>query len=162
MIDPVTAVIAATKAFNMVKKMVAAGREIDDTLNQIGVFYGAVSDFNEAKKQAENPPLFKKLVSAQSVNQEAMAVYVQNKKISVYENELRVLLMYTYGQSGYTELVQLRRKIKEQREATIYAQARRRKAFLWNAMTGTAVTFVLYAVYLLINAIMSQLNGNGI
>lgn len=162
MIDPVTAVVAATKAFNMVKKMVAAGREIDDTLSQIGAWYGAVSDFNEAKKQAENPPLFRKLVSAQSVNQEAMAIYVQNKKIAAQENELRVLLMYTYGQSGYTELVQLRRKIKEQREATIYAQARRRKAFFWNSIAGTAITFVLYAVYLLINAIMSQLNGNSI
>ena len=162
MIDPVTAVMAATKAFNMVKKMVAAGREIDDTLGQIGAWYGAVSDFNEAKKEAENPPLFRRLVSAQSVEQEAMNVYIQNKKIAFQENELRVLLMYTYGQTGYTELVALRRKIREQREATIYAQARRRKAFFWNSIAAVAASTVLYVVYLLIKAIMVQINGNGI
>jgi hypothetical protein len=156
MIDPVTAVMAATNAFNMVKKMVAAGREIDDTLGQIGAWYGAVSDFNEAKKQAENPPLFRRLVSAQSVEQEAMNVYIQNKKIAFQENELRVLLMYTYGQTGYTELVQLRRKIKEQREATIYAQARRRKAFVWNTLTISAIGTIGYFIYYIFKLIINQ------
>ena len=156
MIDPVTAVIAATKAFNMVKKMVAAGREIDETLQQIGSWYGAVADFNEAKKQAENPPLFRRLVSAQSVEQEAMNVYIQNKKIAFQENELRVLLMYTYGQTGYTELVQLRRKIKEQREATIYAQARRRKAFVWNTLTISAIGTIGYFIYYIFKLIINQ------
>ena len=89
MIDPVTAVMAATKAFNMVKKMVAAGREIDETLQQIGSWYGAVADFNEAKKQAENPPLFRRLVSAQSVEQEAMNVYIQNNIICHQANTFR-------------------------------------------------------------------------
>ena len=156
MIDPVTAVMAATKAFNMVKKMVAAGREIDETLQQIGSWYGAVADFNEAKKQAENPPLFRRLVSAQSVEQEAMNVYIQNKKIAFQENELRVLLMYTYGQTGYTELVQLRRKIKEQREATIYAQARRRKAFVWNTLTISAIGTIGYFIYYIFKVIINQ------
>ena len=156
MIDPVTAVMAATKAFNMVKKMVAAGREIDETLQQIGSWYGAVADFNEAKKQAENPPLFRRLVSAQSVEQEAMNVYIQNKKSAFQENELRVLLMYTYGQTGYTELVQLRRKIKEQREATIYAQARRRKAFVWNTLTISAIGTIGYFIYYIFKVIINQ------
>ena len=156
MIDPVTAVMAATKAFNMVKKMVAVGREMDETLTHIGTFYGAVSDFNEAKKQAENPPLFRRLVSAQSVEQEAMNVYIQNKKIAFQENELRVLLMYTYGQTGYTELVQLRRKIKEQREATIYAQARRRKAFVWNTLTISAIGTIGYFIYYIFKLIINQ------
>jgi hypothetical protein len=70
--------------------------------------------------------------------------------------------MYTYGQTGYTELVALRRKIREQREATVYAQARRRKAFFWNSIAAAAASTVLYVVYLLINAIMVQINGNGI
>ena len=47
--------------------------------------------------------------------------------------------MYTYGKEGYQELVDLRRKIKKQRERTIYAQARRRKAFVWNTAQGFAI-----------------------
>ena len=151
MIDPITAITIATKAFNTVKAMVAAGKEVEDTLGQIGVWYGACSDFNEAKKQAENPPLFKKIINSKSVEQEAMEIYAKEKKMLQQEKDLRELLLYTYGQGGYQELVDLRRKIKEQREKTVYAQARRRKEFLWNSV-GIAViavmSYTLYAIFL--------------
>jgi len=153
MIDPITAITIATKAFNTVKAMVAAGKEVEDTLGQIGVWYGACSDFNEAKKQAENPPLFKKIINSKSVEQEAMEIYAKEKKMLQQEKDLRELLLYTYGQGGYQELVDLRRKIKEQREKTVYAQARRRKEFLWNSV-GLAViavmSYTLYAMFLAI------------
>ena len=159
MIDPITAIAVATKAFNTVKRMVAAGREIEDTLTQIGAWYGAVSDFNEAKRQAQNPPLFKRLVSKKSVEQEAMDIYVQQKKVNQQENELRTLLLYTYGTGGYQELVDLRRKIREQREQTIYAQARKRKAFFWNTVALLALSAMAFAIYLIISAIAGQTNG---
>jgi DNA-binding FrmR family transcriptional regulator len=159
MIDPLTAIAVATKAFNTVKRMVAAGREIEDTLTQIGAWYGAVSDFNEAKRQAQNPPLFKRLVSKKSVEQEAMDIYVQQKKVNQQENELRTLLLYTYGTNGYQELVDLRRKIREQREQTIYAQARKRKAFFWNTVALLALSAMAFAIYLIISAIAGQTNG---
>ena len=159
MIDPITAIAVATKAFNTVKRMVAAGREIEDTLTQIGTWYGAVSDFNEAKRQAQNPPLFKRLVSKKSVEQEAMDIYVQQKKVNQQENELRTLLLYTYGTNGYQELVDLRRKIREQREQTIYAQARKRKALFWNSVALAACSLMAYGTYLIISIIIGQANG---
>ena len=55
MVDPITAVATATAAFNGIRKMVEAGQNIENTFGQIGKWYGAVSDFNEAKRQAENP-----------------------------------------------------------------------------------------------------------
>jgi len=36
-IDPVTAISIATNAFGTIKRMIAAGREVEDTLGQIGV-----------------------------------------------------------------------------------------------------------------------------
>ena len=36
MIDPITAVAMATSAFKTVQKMVSMGREIEDTLGQVG------------------------------------------------------------------------------------------------------------------------------
>lgn len=147
--DPFTAVAMATSAFKTVQKMVAMGREVEDTLGQIGKWYGAVADFNEAKKQAENPPLFKKLIASKSVEEEAMQIYVQNKKIQQQEKELRELLMYTYGENGYEELVALRRRIREQRERTIYAQQRKRKAFIWNTVNFIAIVGMSYGLYIL-------------
>lgn len=148
MLDPITAVAMATSAFNTINKMVSAGRDIEDTFGQIGKWYGAVADFKEAKKQAENPPLFRKLFTGKSVNEEAMEIFIQDKKIQKQESELRTLLQWTYGPTGYQELVDLRRKIKDQREKTVYAQERKRKAILHNTINIILIGALSYGLFL--------------
>ena len=98
--DPITAITAATTAFNTVKKMVAMGRDVEDTFGQLGKWYSATSDLQEAERQSKNPPLFKKIVASKSVEEEAINVYVAKKRAAQQEKELRELLMYTYGPSG--------------------------------------------------------------
>ena len=129
------------------------GQDVEATLGQIGKWYGAVSDLNEAERDAKNPPLFKKIVASKSVEEEAMNVYAAKKKAAQQEKELRELLMYSYGPDGYKELVDLRRRIKNEREKTIYAQARRRKQVFWGTVQSVGIlvlagiTYKLY-VYL--------------
>lgn len=144
-----SAIMTATAAFNGIKKVVEAGQNVEQTFQQIGKWYGAVSDFNEAKRQMENPPLFKKLVNSMSVEEEAINVYIQEKKLKEQEAQLRELLLYAYGPAAYTELTQLRRKIREDREQTVYAQERRRKAFLWNTLGWVSVGILGYCIYLI-------------
>jgi hypothetical protein len=156
MIDPVTAISIATNAFGTVKRMVAAGREVEDTLSQIGRFYGAVSDLAEHKRQAENPPLFKKIIASKSVNEEAMEIYARQKKTQQMERELRELLMYQYGENGYQELVDLRRSIAAKREKTIYLQERKRKALFWNSIQISGIAVLGYAIYLIIDFLVRQ------
>ena len=43
MIDPVTAIAAASKAFAMTKAFVEAGRSAEDTLGQVAKWYGVRS-----------------------------------------------------------------------------------------------------------------------
>jgi len=157
MIDPITAVAMATSAFKTVQKMVSMGREIEDTLGQVGKWYGAVSDFNEAKRQAENPPIFRRLVASKSVEQEALEMYAHDKRIKQQETELRELLMYTYGPDAYKELLGMRRKIREQREKTLYAQERKRKAFIWNGAAGIVLSIMIYLLYVLGSLIVERM-----
>jgi DNA polymerase III alpha subunit len=147
MLDPITAIATATAAYNTVCKMVAMGRDVEDTLGQIGKWYGAVSDFSEAKKQAENPPLFKKIFNTKSVEQEALEIYIQEKKIKQQEKELRELLMYTYGPNGYKDLIDLRRRIREEREKTVYAQARRRQKAFWTTVQSATILIMCGMLY---------------
>tara|TARA_R110000803_G_scaffold35164_1_gene76250 strand:+ start:1686 stop:2171 length:486 start_codon:yes stop_codon:yes gene_type:complete len=159
-IDPITALAVAANAFGTVKRMVSAGREIEDTLGQIGRFYGAVSDLAEHKRRAENPPLFKKLVATMSVNEEAMEIYARTKKTQQMERELRELLLYTFGQNGYQELVDLRRSVAAQREKTVYLQERRRKAFFWNTIQISGILVMAYSCYFVFSFIIGASNGN--
>jgi GrpB-like predicted nucleotidyltransferase (UPF0157 family) len=156
-IDPITAVAMATSAFKTVQKMVSMGREIEDTLGQVGKWYGAVSDFNEAKRQAENPPIFRRLVASKSVEQEALEMYAHDKRIKQQETELRELLMYTYGPDAYKELLGMRRKIRDQREKTLYAQERRRKAFIWNGVALIFISIMLYSLYIIGSLILERM-----
>jgi GrpB-like predicted nucleotidyltransferase (UPF0157 family) len=157
MIDPITAVAMATSAFKTVQKMVSMGREIEDTLGQVGKWYGAVSDFNEAKRQAENPPIFRRLVASKSVEQEALEMYAHDKRLKQQETELRELLMYTYGPDAYKELLGMRRKIREQREKTLYAQERKRKAFIWNGVAFIFISIMLYSLYIIGSLILERM-----
>ena len=122
MIDPISAITMATSAYNMVTRMVAAGREFEDTAQQLGKWYGAVADLRRAEQQNKNPPLFKKLFASGSIEEESLALLIHTKKIAEQEQELRTLLMYRYGANAWDELTAMRRKIAKQREETIYRQ----------------------------------------
>ena len=157
MIDPITAITAATTAYKTVQKLVAAGRDIEDTMGQLAQWYGAVSDLNEAERQAKNPPLFKKLVSSKSVEQEAMELFAHKKKVQAQERDLREMLLYSYGKEGYSEMMAMRKQIRADREKAVYAQVRRRKELFWNTVT-IVVILVLVAgfgglLYLALGAI---------
>jgi hypothetical protein len=61
--DPVSAMAAASAAFGAVKKGFEIGRDIEQMAGDLGRWMSAVSDISEAEKQAQNPPIFKKLMT---------------------------------------------------------------------------------------------------
>lgn len=134
MIDPVSAFALATGAFNMIKKAVEAGREIEDCVGYFGKFFQGVSDISKAEEEAKNPPLFKKLLSRGSVEEEAFQAVVHRQKVQQMETELRELITYRYGNEVYRDMLIMRRQIRQEREQTVYKQQKRRKAFLWNSL----------------------------
>lgn len=143
MIDPVSAFALASGAFNMIKKAVAAGREIEDCAGYFGKFFQGVSDVNKAEEESKNPPLFRKLLSGGSVEQEAFQAVVHKQKIMQMERDLRELITIRYGEDIYREMLQLRRTIKQDRERTIYKQAKRRKDLMWNSLSIGAISALI-------------------
>ena len=105
----------------------------------MGKWYTSVSDFRHAQQQAKNPPLFKKLFAAGSVEEEALALLVHEKKIAEQEKELQQMLNMRYGWGTWDELVQMRRKIRAKREATVYKQAERQRAFIEAVSIGVGI-----------------------
>jgi len=59
--DPLTitaAMSVANSAFNAIKQGFAAAKDIESMASDVGRWMGAVSDIDNAEKQAKNPPLF--------------------------------------------------------------------------------------------------------
>ena len=156
MIDPVTAITAATAAFNGVKKLVAAGREIEDVVGQLGKWYGAAADLNRAESQRKNPPIFTKLFSGGSEEQEALEIIVHKKKLEEQEKQLQDLLNIRFGFGTWKEMVQLRRQIRKEREETLYKQQERKAAFF----EGVLLIFLITLGFVILGG-MVYLTGLG-
>ena len=120
--DPVTAIAAASTAFNVIKKGFDMGRDIESMYGDMGRWMGAVSDVNQANKVAKNPPLFKKLFAGSSIEEDAMNAFAAKKKAEEMENELRSYVNLVYGPNSWNEILKLQVKIRKDRQEQIYAQ----------------------------------------
>ena len=128
--EPIALLSMATTAFKGVQTLVQRGREIEDVAQHLGRWYGYVADINEAQKESEKPPIFKKLLDKGSVEQEALNAIIVKKKIEQQEREIRDLIVVVYGIETYREMIQMRKDIKAKRERLVYRQKRRRRSIL--------------------------------
>tara|TARA_B100000925_G_scaffold237277_1_gene186070 strand:- start:701 stop:1081 length:381 start_codon:yes stop_codon:yes gene_type:complete len=87
---------------------------------QLSKWYGAVSDFHYAEKEVNQTGGVSKLLMKGSIEQMALDITLNKQKILEQEKELRVLIQYTYGMNVYNEMIELRRKLRKQREDAIY------------------------------------------
>ena len=148
--DPVTAIAAATTAFNVIKKGFDMGRDIESMYGDMGRWMGAVSDVNQANKMAKNPPLFKKLFAGSSIEEDAMNAFAAKKKAEEMENELRSYVNLVYGPNSWNEILKLQVKIRKDRQEQIYAQ-QEMQAYVLNVIgiIIASIVFVLAVVGLI-------------
>jgi hypothetical protein len=157
MIDPVSALAIATSAFNLLKKGISAGRELEDMAGQLGTWFGAVSDVKSAEEEAKDPPLFKKLISSRSVEQEALQALVARKKIEQQEKELRELIVWRWGTEEYTAMMRDRARIKDTRAKAIQNQRRKMRKFIANVLTIGAILALVGIIVAFIIGIISNI-----
>jgi hypothetical protein len=152
-IDPISitaAVSGATAAFNTIKSMIAAGRDMESCIGDVSRWMRMASDVDQAAKQAKNPPLFKKLLSAGSVEEEALQAYAAKKKLEAQRQELKNFLNMSYGPQAWADLIQLEGKIRKQRQEAIYKQQEKRRQIIEVLAVLTAILLVCAALLFII------------
>ena len=154
MVDPVTAIAAASSAFSLIKRGFDAGRDIESMYSDMGRWMGAVADIRHADQMVKNPSVFKKLFNGSSIEQEAMDVFAAKKKAEEMENELRTYVNLVYGPNSWTDILKLQAKIRKDRQEQIYAQQELRRSII-NAIgivLGAIVGVVAFSgiVYLVV------------
>ena len=107
--------------------MINAGRDLESCINDVSRWMKAASDIDQAEKQAKNPPLFKKLQGADTVQQQALQVYAAKKKLEAQRAELKQYLQLTYGPQAWADLIQLEGRIRRERQEMIYKQQEARQ-----------------------------------
>ena len=128
--DPVSAMATASAAFGVIKKGFAVGRDIESMVGDLSRWMGALSDIEQAEKEAKNPPIFKKLFSGKSVEQEALEAYAAKKKAESQRAELKQWMGFAMGSKAWDELIRMEGQIRTQRQKTLYHQRERRQKFI--------------------------------
>ena len=153
--DPLTiagAIGVASKAFNAIKQGFAVGQDLDQMAGQIGKWMSAVSDVDQAEQEAKNPPLFKKLMYASSIEQQALEAFAAKKKLEQQRAELKQYLILTFGPSAWNELLHTEGTIRKQRQEMIYKRKERLhkiiNAFAIGLLTITVIGFIFLLLYL--------------
>lgn len=139
MLDPVSTMATATAAFNTIKKGFAIGRDIESMASDLGRWMGALSDLEQAEKEAKNPPIFKKLFSGKSIEQEAMEAFAAKKKAEAQRAELKQWMGFTLGSKAWDELIKMEGQIRKQRQETLYRQRERRQKFIEIVVIALAI-----------------------
>ena len=130
MVDPVSAIAIAGTAFNALKRGVSIGRDIESMGKDLSRWMSAVSDIDRAHHEAKNPPIFKKIFNAKSVEQEAIELFTQKKQLESQRDDLRRLVSSMCGPNAWQELLRMEADIRKQRKETLYAQREARKQFI--------------------------------
>ena len=142
MFDPVSisvAVSVGTKAFGMLKQGIAAGRELQDMASQLSEWGKAVSDVAYAARKADDPGMMQILFG--DTQQTAIEVFAAQKQQEQQRKELRQLVQYSWGQSGWEELLAIEAKIRKQQQETVYRKAELQEAIV----TWTLGTLIVLA-----------------
>ena len=139
MIDPVTALATATRAYQLNTKGFQAGREIEDMAGSLSKWMGAVSDIKKAEEYNKKPPLFKKLFQSGSVEEEAMQIFMAKKKAEDMRDQLRQIIQLTRGHNAWQELLKTEADIRTRRQKAVYDQQERQR--MW--IEGTAIVLLI-------------------
>lgn len=130
--DPVSLMLAVTTAYKGIKAAVGAGREAQDIVKQLGKWAdvaGKMYDF--INKVDGEPGLFQKISFDKSATGEAMDIMAAKQQLSAMEKEIYHMFYYgelqELGGKGYREFIQMRKKIREDRERMIAEQKKRRE-----------------------------------
>jgi hypothetical protein len=154
--DPISLMTAATAAFNGIKKAVEIGREVQDVYSELSKWASAAGNLQAFinQKKTKKPGIFERIGFNKSETAEAFDVYAAQVQIREMEGEIYHMFLYGalnhLGLEGYREFIQLRKKVREDREALIKEQMRRRELFFyyafWGSMLFLAIMVAIWSV----------------
>lgn len=137
MLDPVTVIATASAAYNALKQGISVGRELQDMGSQLATWAGAISDIEFLAKKAENPPWWK---VGGNVQADAIEIFAAKKKIEAQRDELKTYIQYSYGQSGWEELLRIEAQVRKRKRETEHRKAEIKETLV--TVTFVGLTFL--------------------
>ena len=134
MIDPVTALAGASAAFQMLKKGIAVGKDLQDMGGQLSKWAGSIADLDFAEKQNQKPAWYKTLGGG--VQAQAMEIFAAKQKAASMRQELKDYISVMYGPSKWQEILAIEADLRKQKREHEHRQMEIKQAIIeWSAGT---------------------------
>ncbi len=137
--DPITAIAAATTAFNAIKKGFSVGRDVESMSKDLGRWMGAIQDVKDGHKKSKGR-------SFGSVEEEALETFAAKKKAEQMERELRNFVNLSHGPSAWNEVIRIQADIRLKKKEAIAEAKKLQAKRIENIILGALVIFFLGAV----------------
>ena len=146
--DPISAIAAATTAYNAIKKGFQVGKENESMSKDLGRWMGAIQDVKEGHTKAKGR-------SFGSVEEEALESFAALKKAQQMENELRNFVNLNYGPNAWNEVIRIQVDIRKRKKEALEEAKRKQAKMIENTILGVLVVFFLGAVGSVLYLILS-------
>ena len=146
--DPISAIAAATTAYNAIKKGFKVGKEIEGMSKDLGRWMGAIQEVKEGHTKAKGR-------SFGSVEEEALESFAALKKAQQMEHELRQFVNFNYGHNAWNEVIRIQVDIRKRKKEALEEAKRKQAKMIENTILGVLVVFFLGAVGSVLYLILS-------
>ena len=150
MIDPITALTAATAAFSGLKKAIAVGKDITSMGKTLSTWSKAVADMDFLEQKAKKPPMYKMFTDTQA---SALDIWTKKQKLKEMREELRAHISWTYGPAAWNEIVAIEAQQRKAQRDAVYAKEEMRQKIidiiLGVLILGAAVAILILVIYFL-------------
>lgn len=128
--DPVTLLGIATTSYAVLRKGIAAGREIESMAGDLGRWMGAIQNIKTYHATAKSRRFG-------SVEEEALESFAALKKAEQMENELRNFVIGHYGMNAWQQIIRMQGEIRKRRkEEEIARQQFIDDLLIWGLIAG--------------------------
>mgnify|MGYP001312835688 FL=1 len=140
--DPITAITAATAAFNTIKKGFEVGREVESMYGDIGRWMTSVEAVEKEAKSAKSRGM--------SVEEEALEIFAHQKKVKAMEEELRTFINLSHGPTAWNEVLRIQAEIRKKRKEAILKAKREREQLIMWVLVGVGGLASLWLVFYIV------------
>ena len=148
----------ATAAYRGIKSAIDTGKELHDMAGTLSQWAGAMSDLDFSHKQAQNPPMFKKLFGASQIEQNALEIWGHKQKAKEMREEMKTHISFYYGPSAWDEIVRIEGEMRKKRAAEVYA-AEERKQLIIEWIVGLTAASIGAGILFGISYAIGKANG---
>ena len=120
----------ATAAYRGIKSAIDTGKNLHDMAGTLSQRAGAMSDLDFSHKQAQNPPMFKKLFGASQIEQNALEIWGHKQKAKEMREEMKTHISFYYGPSAWDEIVRIEGEMRKERAREVYAAEERKQVII--------------------------------